>query len=452
MGQFSLESIAIQDKSRFAPLHSLIARATSELDATAKLSTSTTTAIEEEVHLQMRDLFNLNLLVVLGRSTGEAYALVQPINVRHIFTPTEYKEILDTNNSNINNATTDALLDSGKDGWVDLRNGKVGGIFSEMECYIYLDINSLYQQGIKKPGNQMGILLHEIGHIITYMIYCANTASVNQLLSLYAKEAIDAKALVKQIRFKYINKPEAVEEALKKMEGTNNRLLFNWEVSKLLYAHHATHSDNSIYDNTAAESLADNFATRCGYGSDLVEGLVILHTSKRNTSVSTVYADNLAVSSFHLFKSVFSSGLKLSISASIAKVTSTFIGVMQITKLTVMHLSSLLGATERPEGFLRYDSLYRRASRIREQIVGKLRSTRDTGQLKMVLDELASLDLYMPDKSLWEKFGPVARWVENKLSTDEMKQISFEQSLSSIVNNPLLVASADALLKLEKLT
>lgn len=449
----SLEAIAIQDKSKFSAMHAAFDVAVSEIADTGVFSTKTQVDIENTLSDQIRKIFNLNSLIILGKSDGEAYCLVQPINTRHIFTPVEYKKILDSDSHNVNNRVTEELLETGKSGTVDLSTGRVGGVFSEMEVYVYLDVQSMVAKYSVSDGNLMAVFLHEIGHIITYIIYCANTASINQLLMAYSAEAIDQATFTRKLKYTYIKPDKTISTRLQKLADSSNRLLFNWEMSKLLYDHHAAHSTHSIYDNTAAESLADNFTARCGYGAELIDGLVKLYVGKKKKTVTAVYTDNLSLSTLHIFKSAFTSKVAgPSPIKIIAVIIALFIAAILAFKLAISHAASTIVPDESNEryGILRYDSLYQRAKRVREQVVHNLRGQRNPKILEMILSELDTIDQFMPDKSMWDKFGPVARWVESYLSSDETKQIVFEQSLANLVNNPLLISSANALVKLEK--
>jgi hypothetical protein len=450
MRHFTFEAFAIQDKAKFSTVHSAFEIAVSEIKESGKLSTRTLAMLEQRVSDQMTELFNLNTLVLLGANAGEAYCVVQPINARHIFTPVEYKRLLDGKEYNMNNASTDALLESGREGGIDLSTGRVTGIFSEIETYVYIDVLSLFNKGINTAGNLVSILLHEIGHILTYVLYCANTASVNQLLMLYAKEAIDPSTFTRKLQYSYVKPTPAVQKVIKNLTGTSSRLIFNWEVSKLLYEHHATHSTHSIYDNSSAESLADNFTARCGYGGELIDALVKLHMTNRIKTITGVYTDNLATSSFHIYKSLFRSNKQGISQNAVLIIISAILYAIYVIYLVLLHIGAMQDGQAVAEGVLRYDSLYRRALRVREQVVHNLRFKRDPKVLALILDELDTIDKFMPDKSLWDKFGPVARWVESKLTSDEKNQITFEQSLSAIINNPLLISSANALVKLER--
>lgn len=450
MRHFTFEAFAVQNKARFLLIHSAFETAVSEITENGKLSTRTIANLEQQLTDQMTELFNLNTLVLLGANAGEAYCMVQPVNTRHIFTPVEYKRLLDNKEYQMNNATTDALLESGREGGIDLVTGKVTGMFSEIESFVYIDVLSLFNKGINTAGNLVGILLHEVGHILTYLLYCANTASVNQLLMLYSKEAIDPATFTRKLQFSYVKPTPAVQQVIKSLSSTSSRLIFNWEVSKLLYEHHATHCTHSIYDNSSAESLADNFTTRCGYGSELVDALVKLHMTKRIKTITGVYTDNLSTSSFYIYTSIFKSNVKGFAPNAIPFLIGLILYALYILYLVVLHMVAMQDGQAVAEGQLRYDSLYRRALRVREQIVHNLRFKRDPKVLALILDELDTIDKFMPDKSLWNKFGAVARWVESKLTTGEKNQISFEQSLSAIINNPLLISSANALVKLEK--
>lgn len=134
----------------------------------------------------------------------------------------------------------------------------------------------------------------------------------------------------------------------------------------------------------------------------------------------------------------------------ILSIAASLTSAMQTAKLTFQHIGSMLGFFDRPPGLLRYDSLFQRAKRIRDHAVSTLRGVHDTRKIALILDELDAIEKHMPDKSLWDNFEPVAKWVDIHLSGAERRQIVLEQSLSTLINNPLLLSSARALVTLEK--
>lgn len=448
MYQFTTESIGLQDKRKFAALQQAFQDALDLYNIHKGLPGRDLQTLEMRAAAELKKLFNLNIVLVFGRSSGEAYVMVQPINTRHIFTPTEYKDMLDSDNYNVNNRVVQEMLDAGKSGSINLEKAWVDGIFAEIESYIYIDIVSLLNGGMDQAGQLTGVLLHEVGHVMTYFIYCANTAAINQTLMNYNKEAINKDAYIKTIRYKTVKLGKSVKDALTALDANDSRLVFSWKVSKLLYAQHASHSSHDIYNNTAAESLADNFAVRCGYAHELVEALTGLHKRGKKTT-AFIYTADLSVSSFSIFKmTLVNTGNPFT--KPILSIAAKFLYVANVSALTLTHLASTLKSKldERPEGLLRYDGLFHRVKRMREQLVSNLRGETDPKVLKLLLAEIEAVEKIMPSKDTWESFEPVVKWVDKYITSAERRQIILEQNLANIVNNPLIVSSAKALVQL----
>lgn len=448
MYQRTTESIGLQDKRKFASLQQAFQEALALYEVHKGLPVRDLQALETRAVEELKKLFNINVTLVFGKNSGEAYVMVQPLNVRHIFTPTEYKDLLDSDNLNVNNRVVQELLDSGAKGSIDLAKAKVSGIFAEIESYIYIDIVSLLQSGINDSGQLTAILLHEVGHIITYFIYCANTAAINQTLMNYNREAISKDTYIKTLRYSTMNLDKSTKAALDALSVQDTRFIFSWKVSKLLYAQHAAHSSHSIYNNTAAESLADNFAVRCGYAQELVESLTELQRKGKKTTGS-IYTADLSVSSFSIFKmTLVNTGNVLT--RPILSIAAWFMYIANVGMITLKHLASILwNKTEDiPDGLLRYDSLFHRVKRMRDQLVSNLRNESNPKVLKLLLAELDAVEAAMPPKSTWELFEPVTKWVDRYITSPERRQILLEQNLSTIVNNPLIVSSARAIVAL----
>ena len=448
MYQFTTESIGLQDKKRFAALQQAFQEALDLYSIHKGLPARDLQELETRAAEELKKLFNLNVILVFGRSAGEAYVMVQPINTRHIFTPAEYKDMLDSENYDVNNRVVQEMLDAGKGGAINLEKAWMSGIFSEIESYIYIDIVSLLKGGMDQSGQLTSVLLHEVGHIVTYFIYCANTAAINQTLMNYNKEAVNRDTYIRTLRYATMNLDKPTKAALDALDPKDNRLIFSWKVSKFLYAQHASHSSHSIYNNTAAESLADNFAVRCGYAQELVEALTGLHKRGKKTT-SALYTSDLSVSSFNIFKMTLVSTGNV-FTKPILSIAARFVYAANVSALTFMHLASVFKTKldERPEGLLRYDGLFHRVKRMREQLVSNLRGETNPKVLKLMLAELEAVEKIMPPKNTWESFEPVVKWVDTYITSAERRQIILEQNLANIVNNPLVISSAKALVAL----
>lgn len=450
MSNRTTEMIALQDRLRFAVLEKCFSDALAAREA-GRFTMSTIVDLETKLTDELIRLFNFQATTSLSQHSGQAQVIVEPINARHILAPRQLKSLMDEQDMQAMGADLELALNSGEEGIIDLATGKVGGAFSRVNAHISIDVAALVNLGVSTAPQLTAILLHEVGHCISYFVYCANTASINQTLQAYVKENLSPRAYARTLKFKLLDGSAITQTDFDTLAKTDNRFIFTWRLSKLLYKHHAAHSNKSIYDNSSAEALADSFASRCGYGRALVEGLVALHKRGKSTTTDNVYTNNLSQSSYMLFKKVVNNNLGLP--PVISEVVSAFVFIREVVPLTLSHVLASAGVTDRsrPDDLLRYDSLFQRVERVRQEVIAALRGDPNPKIMKMLLDELELIESAMPKKETWQSYGPVARWVDRWLDGGEREQISYEQGLARLLNNHMLVSAARGVLKLGRL-
>lgn len=170
-----------------------------------------------------------------------------------------------------------------KKGYIDLARARVSGIFSEYNHHLYLNIFALKGMYKVSPAELTGITLHELGHAFEICEYSDRIATVNQVLSNASKEIFSDKKeknLVYIYReLKAINKDITEEEVEKMVNG--NRVITGYYLFKAVfgsdYLNFKNQTNDATYDRTSFEQLADNFATRFGYGRELITSLEKLH-------------------------------------------------------------------------------------------------------------------------------------------------------------------------------
>lgn len=454
MWKFTQENISIQERWKFKPIEDICDALVGEI-RDKKLTGKSLVTYEEKLSVALKLGFNLNVIVALGANDCLACVECPTINTRHIFTPHEYKELLDSKEHVVNSAQLDKLLNEGGVGKIDFGNAWVEGVFAEAQSFISLDVQFLYKLGIDTGGRLLAILFHETGHIVTYMIYCANTASVNQILQRNLTEAINPEAYMRKVKMQLLQAPGLNPKLLEDIHKTQNKYIFGWKLSKLMYEFHSSHATASIYDNTSAESMADNFVARCGYAVEMVESLVILHKYENVFKMPKVASYNLASSTFELIKHslghVFKHGV---VGAAAGWFLAVIIVSIMMIIVIVNHALSMVADTTiqtetlRPESFLRYDVIFDRLQRVRQQVISKLKGTTNAHKLALILTELDMIDAYMPSKDKWAKYNIMQTWVAKMLFSNEREQIRLEQELEKVIANDLLIAAANNVVKL----
>lgn len=143
---------------------------------------------------------------------------------------------------------------------VDLKKAKVYGLNRKAISVIYLDFNALIGLFNLKPREVIGVLLHEVGHNFTSLMYMHKTSGN----SLSHEESL-AKWLGGDTDKMYIK----IGDKDVDLRSRGSAKLITEDINNSLKVMKHTFSDS--------EREADRFATSFGFGKDLVSALAVMH-------------------------------------------------------------------------------------------------------------------------------------------------------------------------------
>jgi len=161
-------------------------------------------------------------------------------------------------------------------GWVDRKRGRVEGVFKNVECTFYLGTVWLEKGAVVNIRQMTGIILHEIGHVFSYFELIGRTATANYILANLSARLLNTDQS-QDVKIEFIEKigkntgmsfedPTIIARA-----GSKDEL----QILLLSDTTRAVRKElgENVYDERGFEKLADQFATRMGYGKDVVTGL-----------------------------------------------------------------------------------------------------------------------------------------------------------------------------------
>lgn len=190
-----------------------------------------------------------------------------------------------------NSTETDRFVDARKilqamkvrrlEGIVDLKKGKVSGIYEKMPLLLLMPRAMLFKETPYAPDEVAAIIAHEVGHAFTCMEFVSRSVSTNQALAGLVRALDDTVPQATRIVI-YAQGAE-----LLRMNPEQQAALLNAKSSAEITcvvmdtAVSASVSElgASVYDSVTAEFLADQFVARCGGGRQLVTALDKYNTS-----------------------------------------------------------------------------------------------------------------------------------------------------------------------------
>lgn len=307
-----------------------------------------------------------------------------------------------------------------KKGYIDLKNGRVGGYLSEIKHYLIIDFFALKNSDVTVE-ELTAIILHEIGHAFSGLEYHHKLESTNSTIADILNEINNNnpdKAVY--IFKKNFSKKEFTEISVNNQKEIND---FYGKVALAYLDEIKTQMSNSKYDETNFENLADSFASRFNVGQELVSGL-----NKLNKKYGLVYDNNKITYSILLFVDLMLNIL--------------FIGLLGPVAIPIMvTLIIVLYSSENTE--MTYDFPLDRYNRIKNSLINNLKNLNLSEKLVKELLEQYVFITETIEKSMY--FKPVQSRIADLLLSSNRNSnyyIKLQQSIENGMNNTLFLKSA----------
>lgn len=245
-------------------------------------------------------------------------------------------------------------------GSVDLINGRVEGVFSEINCRLCVSI-SMFSSKIWTARELAEAITHEVGHILSYFASIADIVTYNYLISISVDRILGTEEKTKRVQL-----IEEVGDAIG-VEFQSSDVIADSSSKGTLYKvlvtetakHRRSETGSVTYANHSWERLSDMLVTRMGGGAALSTALVKKDKEMPMVLRSSDYTSN----TFHyVSQSVKVIGLILGGAVAPA----VFVPVMAV-------LASLYGNLN-DETFQDHDTPERRLKAIERGIIDRLKN------------------------------------------------------------------------------
>lgn len=426
----SLESIDFQDKSFFTNLTRCITDLRASQDwaaipmdrAIGFFQSPMVLAIGETIQKHTSKGYMSGLLVVLTPNLNSISPTVKiPYFSNGNVLNTEFtKQYLNPKLPNSLSVIKKHLGANQAVGIVDIRKNLVGGVYSKIRNTLEINPATLFGyttsliKYILTPSQLAAILLHEIGHLFTSYEYLTRVNTTNQALAALANANDHPESNVKAAVIDLIARSEGLDEiqkvALEIAQSAD-------DVGMILYAANVekcvSELGDSVYDVTSIEYLADQYAARCGAGSELVHGLSIIRNAYPTALHTRISAGLMTIVSKLAMAAGYNSGFLL---------------------------SAMIAADAEDT----YDNEADRLIRIREQYVQHLKDrSLSADEKRDLLSDIDAIDVLM--KSVANKdmslFTKIKHLFSPRLKMSNKFKI-LQQDLERIGHNNLFVQSA----------
>ena len=320
---------------------------------------------------------------------------------------------------------------------VNINTAKCSGLFSELPFTIYLPIWQMKQGWVSEDGwrisskdrltseEMAACVLHETGHFFTYCESFVRTVTTNMALTALVKDLEGAYSVGQReviigkcaadLRLKDID--------TKALAATDKRAIVEAAIVTEVAELSRSELGINIYDSTASEFLADQFAVRHGAGVHLASAL---------NKFSNLFGGELAYMSQSWF--MFSQMVSIAL---------MFLPPICIFAIPINIIGILMGGFG-DDGDNTYDTPEMRFARIKQDMVQRLKnrmlSAEEKKRIVADIEEMEKMMSKIKDKRDWREYIattiiPVYRRYR------KTKQL--QQQLEALASNPLFVRSAE---------
>lgn len=327
LSNYSTERIQHQVNDPFIiSAEKILTKVQNELKASVAVNVKLSKLIDPSIHKHIKELnaliakrFGVNIDIIIAKPHSEKFSII-PIyaytdNTLAVLSTEFLRALAEDDNPNetiskfLNNTTviTKHLLKS--EIVIDLKNAVIKKVPSDIRAMMTIDMAALIDGPYRRAFTVRGMLatiVHEIGHVFTYLEYANTVYMVNRTL-LDASAAHINKKPIDKYKYRIENSiPDNWDkEELKEINKSEDIAI--WGINIVAYSNAAlTRIIDTWSEHTVSERLADQFAARFGLGLDLVISLDAPKVSYRLvygavaiiSSVFTIIRTVLVVSMF----------------------------------------------------------------------------------------------------------------------------------------------------------
>lgn len=372
---------------------------------------------------------NLAVQVSLDSSLQpNAYVIPPKIDKNHPLI-NEWRRMFAQNTDGVNAVN---FAGGGATGGVDFETGKVSGAFTKLVSDVWITKGAFTRYGNLEltPAEVTAMIMHELGHVMTYFATLGQTFRTAFLLDGFVRETL--KTNESETRFKIIRRFEdetgvTISDKNTVTETESPGAITTVVLSDIVEASRSQYG-TTLYDMRSWESLSDQYAARQGCSADLATAL---------DKLMVIYEPMYYRGTFRYLMVEIAKVLGFLLLATVSIVTLNIIGLLIVF--------SMLSASPHER---EYDNPHERLVRLRNDLISQVKSRNiapeRSATLLQDIDSINRVLETVKDRhSFFEKF-----WLVISPYTRRQVKMGKEiQELEQLVNNEIFVEAA----KLKKL-
>lgn len=329
-------------------------------------------------------------------------------------------------------------------GSVNTEKATVDGSFSKAENFLYLNFTKFFNVIKLTIPETASVILHEIGHAFYACEYADRLETNNLIISEAMRYAVNKKEKAdKRYIYEEIERTGAKLDMSEVDVLTSDDKVISGNKWFAIYVRSVeAQMGEGTYDKTAFEAAADNFASRFGYGRDLVTGLDKLirsgwfqYPTTANMVIINIYWLFMMES---LFASVAFDILLITkatawtkLGASISLLKSIGFGLI-LTNASATHTRDMT-----------YDELKDRYKRIRNQYIENLKDPSVSSDMTAdAVDAIKMIDGLVTDMSKIPQINRILADIIIPASRRAKQSIEDQRFIEDLISNDIFVKAA----------
>lgn len=433
----TMEGIAFQPNDLFGPnLEALVMQAEALVESKAVTRGK---SIPEELKKKIETLIKSRLGIRVELITNDSLAATIP----NVFVPhntvirDDVRWIYEMYEEIGAQRSTRKLKDKTVMGSVDTNKAKVSGWFSEQAAPLFINFYELVKTYKLSTAEITAIILHELGHDWAAIELSSSINNANRILADIAKNISengrgDVEVIYRDIKKIY---PEATRDLAEGL-ASGNQVVMSVSLFRLVNGTTNTLMLDGTYDRTTFEALADQFPARFGYALAAITGL-----EKLEDQYSEFEFDQYKFqSSVALFLKSATAMLLCGVAAFINPAFIPLGVVVGLLSLFVMKVSFDSQRTSMKD--MTYDNIRMRYTRIRNQIVERIKNKELSPEVRRTLiEQIDTADEIIKRKQVFVSF--VQKFSEKWLPSDRRAAMSIEaqQEIEKMIANDIFIAA-----------
>lgn len=316
-------------------------------------------------------------------------------------------------------------------GGLDFKKARASGIFSQLEYRIEL-LTPLFKE---ETDFIIAIIMHELGHIWTFMEYVHHVTYKNVIVTSIVKDFLGIKE--DTLRVEFISKINniygvKVPEELTKQSDPKAQLVVIGDIYKQMY----NDFSETTYNTTSVEVLADQFASRFGLGINMIKGMSGNAFSWKGISVSIL----LTFVSGVIFGTLASFSAFFLVIGTVPFTFEIFLAVVTAGLMSLANITESFAGAKMKLGTSTYDTPKQRLVRVRNMMINQLKHDPKNNDAKKLIEQIDESMAYIEKADDYNGFiVKLLRWVSSDFRTQEERKI-YNQLLEDLMDSTLYVS------------